>query len=381
MEIQDVNRIKNKWFFSETGLYVVMSTHKIVESDKTNNVSCGSKNIYINFDFFKDKSIEVLEEYLVLECIRILLKHPYQRKLPNTEAAYIASNLLIANHYKFRYIDLYNTNRYFGNNKLDNECYENIYKALVDNNKSGDIKKVDPFYSDGDAIKNASEWDEDEFMLYDLVELTKNIKNNVGFGKLPGSLIEKIDSAEIIRYNYKKVFQSFKKDIISSKKVLTRMKPNRRFGFLQMGSRREYQTNLLLVCDVSMSMGKKELSKFLSFVSGFFQYGIDKIDVIQFDTRVIDTTLQSIKKKPEFIEFKGRGGTIIDDIVKYINERSKTKYGACIVFTDGEFIFNNIYWKENKKKVDYMWCFTDENKYKNAPKELKNMFKCTYIEK
>ena len=53
MEIQDVNRIKNKWFFSETGLYVVMSTHKIVESDKTNNVSCGSKNIYINFDFFK----------------------------------------------------------------------------------------------------------------------------------------------------------------------------------------------------------------------------------------------------------------------------------------------------------------------------------------
>ena len=108
---------------------------------------------------------------------------------------------------------------------------------------------------------------------------------------------------------------------------------------------------------------------------------MDKIDVIQFDTRVIDTTLQSIKKKPEFIEFKGRGGTIIDDIVKYINERSKTKYGACIVFTDGEFIFNNIYWKENKKKVDYMWCFTDENKYKNAPKELKNMFKCTYIEK
>ena len=37
--------------------------------------------------------------------------------------------------------------------------------------------------------------------------------------------------------------------------------------------------------------------------------------------------------------------------------------------------------KKNKKKVDYMWCFTDENKYKNAPKELKNMFKCTYIEK
>ena len=53
-----------------------------------------------------------------------------------------------------------------------------------------------------------------------------------------------------------------------------------------------------------------------------------------------------LRKKPEFIEFKGRGGTIIDDIVKYINERSKTKYGACIVFTDGEFIFNNIYWKE-----------------------------------
>ena len=61
------------------------------------------------------------------------------------------------------------------------------------------------------------------------------------------------------------------------------MKPSRRFGFAQMGSRYDLASRLLVAVDVSGSISSARLAAFYSVIARFFKYGVETIDTVQFD--------------------------------------------------------------------------------------------------
>ena len=73
---------------------------------------------------------KLLEEKMKAEILRILLKHPYQRQLPNRVKMYIASNLTIGNNTSFSEAVFKNTRDFFGSWQYDKASFEEIYDAI-----------------------------------------------------------------------------------------------------------------------------------------------------------------------------------------------------------------------------------------------------------
>jgi predicted metal-dependent peptidase len=113
------------------------------------------------------------------------------------------------------------------------------------------------------------------------------------------------------------------------------MRPSRRFGFEQMGSRYDFVTRLLIAIDTSGSVGSEELGRYFRVITTFFKYGVQEIDVLMFDCSVQGKPIkldEAKQNKQEFI-VKGRGGTNFQAPVDYVKDHPN--YDGLIIITDG----------------------------------------------
>ena len=99
-----ITRILERWFITEPALFQVLCTHSIEENAA---MACpmrsGARRVEYNPDFLKEMGDLALEQALRTEAIRILLKHPYQRKPDacSQQAIAVGSNLTIGDNYQF----------------------------------------------------------------------------------------------------------------------------------------------------------------------------------------------------------------------------------------------------------------------------------------
>ena len=149
----------------------------------------------------------------------------------------------------------------------------------------------------------------------------------------------------------------FKTSVISSRRRLTRMRPNRRSGFDAMGSRYELSTNLLIAVDVSGSVTDRSLQFFFSVINRLFKYGVEKLDVLQFDAQ-IQGEIEPLKKARKTVKIMGRGGTSFQPAADYYCEHPE--YDGLIYFTDGYApppVFNT------KRPIDVLWVLCSRQCY------------------
>jgi predicted metal-dependent peptidase len=127
----------------------------------------------------------------------------------------------------------------------------------------------------------------------------------------------------------------FRSSILTQKRRLTRMRPSRRFGFEQMGSRYDFTTRLLIAIDTSGSVGSEELGRYFRIITTFFKYGIQEIDVLMFDTVVhgAPLSLTDAKKSKQEFKVEGRGGTNFQAPIDYMV--AHPQYDGLIILTDG----------------------------------------------
>ena len=470
-----IENIKNTWFFKEPAYYIVSSMCKIQISAKTKTIMCGVHGIFINPDFASSISDDMLEDCLKCECIRILLKHPFDRALPDRALSYISSNLLIGgsfgkgndNGFKelkligyddvfkekgggyslmgygrqntLSYEDIYNKLRDLceqseedgdgdgdgsdgsssqnggksngnngnqsgqsgnsgddcdsddnedtnggagsnGNDKGKNDVLnDNKNGGAGDGNKFADSLGDDLFNGYDGARDNSSDWDNDEVSKNIVDGMIKKISETRSWGTIPNNLIDKIMAEKEPPYDYKSILRIFRKTVISSESRLTRMKPNRRFGYEVMGRKMSYSTRLLVVCDTSGSMSNREIAKGLGMVCGFFKVGIPQIDVVQFDVNVYDSTLQKYTKKPKFMKTVSRGGTVVEDILDYVNNRSKIKYDGIVLYSDGGFFYDDATWSAGIRNNRYLFVIHDKGCYERLKTEVDKRIKITYL--
>lgn len=347
--------IIEKWFLFEPVLFRAICTHEfIINNDIRCPMRCGKRIIEYNPYRIETLNQSHIEELLKVETIRILLKHPYERKPDHcsNEAAGVSSNLVIADNY--RALNMSKPEQY---NLKKGQCYEYYCKELRDR-----VKKSDCYFDLSEL------WEEDECMAAIINDIIKSSKS---WGTIPGQLSEVLKISTHSNFNWKNVLYGFRASIISSQRHLTRLRPNRRTGFDNMGSVRKYMTSLLIAVDVSGSVSDEILKEFYSMINHLFKYGLTAVDVIQFDCGV--RTVQSLKSMLSEVTIVGRGGTSFDEPVKYAHERH---YDGLIMMTDGCAKEPHI---PKNFKCKMLWVCNDKESYDSLCHWMKKYGRACYF--
>jgi predicted metal-dependent peptidase len=325
-------RILEWWFITEPPLFQVLCIHELVPNTQ---MSCplrsGRKKLEYNPDIVKELSDHALEEALRAEAVRLLLKHPYERRPDgcSQKAMGLASNLVVGDNYKhprFRIETPQDMGLKSGMN------YEWYARMVEQQNSSGGQGNEDGEeggnQGPGDRHRDLAElWDEDELVVQMINEVISTTKS---WGSIGGNFAELLQASVKAKINWRNVFAGFRASIISSKRKLTRMRPNRRTGFDNMGSTRRFDTKLLVAVDVSGSIPSKSLEYFYGVINSAFRYGFESIDVIQFDCGI--RAVHSLKKVIKDVAIIGRGGTSFQEPIDYAHENG---YDGLVILTDG----------------------------------------------
>lgn len=387
---EKISSVVDKWFLYEPLLFNVYCTHKLEpNSDMKCSFRTGKRRIEYNPELLKDSTTEEIAQGLKNEVTRILLKHPYQRvpQSPNRSALTTASDVTISEHC-YRDKNLKDAEHYNFETGLS---YEEYYKKLYyicpdfdamnndDKESEGQGKMhLSPDLGDGEtwdyeAAADAAEmWDEDEEMTDKVNQQILKAQKTNQWGSVSGQFQETITASMKIPMDYRRILSQFRASIISQRRKLTRMKPNRRYGFEFMGSQFEPKTHLLVAVDVSGSIGSDDLEHFFSIINRFFTYGVEAINVIAFDTEIKQEF--ELKKAAKNICITGRGGTDFQCAVDYYE--AHPEFQGMIIFTDGYADVPKI-----TKEKQILWILTSKNEYDYAMKWIRDLrlSKATWI--
>ena len=372
-----ITQVLERWFISEPALFQVLCTHSIEEkASMPCPVRSGARKVEYNPAFVDEMSDQALDQALRTEAIRILLKHPYQRKPDacSQQAIAVGSNLTIGDNYLFGSLHIEHPADYDLPVGREYEWYSRRIQELLppeadgDGNGAGDgddargrgsgdgDSRADRLADNADRNTALSElWDEDELtvaMIDGIIESTKD------WGSLAGNFAELLKASAKARINWRNVLSGFRASILSTQRKLTRMRPNRRTGFDNMGSIRRFDTKVLIAVDVSGSISSSDLSYFYGVVNSAFRYGFTAVDVIQFDAGV--RVVQTLKKVMRDVAVLGRGGTSFQEPIDYANENG---YDGLVILTDG-YAPEPIIPANMRCKL--VWVCNDRSSYENS---------------
>lgn len=207
--------------------------------------------------------------------------------------------------------------------------------------------------------ESASLWEEDSIMSVDINLIINTVKNgsSKGWGTLPGNFIECVKASLVPPINVSNLLKGFKKTILSQRRDLTRMRPSRRYGFEQMGSKYAYDTRVLVALDVSGSVDSQMLSRMLGMVNRIFKQGIEGIDVIQFDVKIKGNPIP-IRKALTQLKILGRGGgTDFQPVADFYIQHPE--YGGLIYITDG--MAPDVQIPKAYSHLPVTWIITDDD--------------------
>lgn len=286
-----------------------------------------------------------LEETMKLEAVRILLKHPYERYPDGCclVAAALGSNVTVGDNYVFSHIKVEKPADFSLDKGQNYEWYARKIQELMrpeeidgESYEDGQDDESEGEEKDGEGqeaqsakpLQDLAElWDEDEMMTCQINGVIESTKD---WGTMPGSIVQMLKASLRAKIDWRKVLSGFRASILSSERKLTRMRPNRRTGFANMGSIRKFNTRLLVAVDVSGSVSDKSLADFYGVVNSAFRYGFESVDVLQFDCGV--RSVISLNRAVKDFSVFGRGGTSFQEPVDYAHENG---YEGLVILTDG----------------------------------------------
>ena len=325
------SHILEQWFIMEPPLFQVLCIHELVPNTRMKcPLRSGRKKLEYNPDIVVEMSDDALEEALRAEAVRLLLKHPYERRPDgcSQQAMGLASNLVVGDNYSHPRFRIETPADLGLKSGMNYEWYAREVEKQQSGGGNGDGDNDSESGGAGEKHRDLAElWEEDELtvqMINGVISSTKS------WGSISGNFAEILTSSLKAKINWRNVFAGFRASIISSKRKLTRMKPNRRTGFDNMGSIRRFDTKLLVAVDVSGSISSESLQYFYGVINSAFKYGFESIDVVQFDCGV--RVVQNLKKVVKDVGIVGRGGTSFQEPIDFAHENG---YDGLIMLTDG----------------------------------------------
>ena len=354
-----------QWFLTEPLFFTVYCSHKLTMNPNMQYaMRTGKGRIEYNPTLVDQTPDTVLKDQLKVEIIRILLGHPYARQPLGCKpmAMHMASDMVIKPAYHLTWLNMAGPSDFGlpegqhyewyamrlndvgvhrdgdqaseGNSDTDKQQGEGDSGSSSTNKRDQgeqDSQGESSFGEDNSADYTAL-WEEDAFQSRLITDL---IQSTTQWGSLPAGMIELIRKSTEGRIDYRNALRGFRASILSQKRRLTRMRPSRRFGFEQMGSRYDFITRILVAVDTSGSVGSEELGRYFNVITTFFKYGIQQVDVLMFDWEIQGDVmrLDDAKKRKQEFKVQGRGGTSFQAPVDYLVEHPE--YDGMIIITDG----------------------------------------------
>ena len=348
-----IKTISQDWFLTEPLIFAVLCTHALKRNDNMGcDMRCGKGIIEYNPERLEQFDDRQLALRLKAEVVRIILKHPYQRQPynPRRDVMRLSSDLTLCDHLEgmdtigLEPPHIFNIER--------DQAFEQYYSQMagqivqLEQDADGDGIPLDmdlPGKGSGDsdnltdkmldADAGASLWEEDELMSEKVNHEIETAQRCNQWGSLSGDLKALIESTLVSKQNFRAILSQFRASILSAKRHLTRMRPNRRYGFDAMGSQYAYSTHLLVAVDVSGSVPDEDIKKFLAVINRFFKQGIERIDVIEFDSQITTEKPMLLKQATRNIRVTGRGGTNFQPAIDFYYEHEE--YDGLVFLTDG----------------------------------------------
>lgn len=392
--------LSDDWFLREPAFFALYCQQQLEENVRMEcALRCGQGRIEYNPLILKHKNYAEFEQLMRIELIRLFLKHPYEREPEgcSREAMAIGSNITIADGYcmlKKEKLPLHEPSYYHlplgmyyewyakeiskQENKEDSQKKNNQSdqdkgnqqdnKNNNSNNKSDDNNNNTKEYLEGSS--DLSElWREDSLQRQKIDDL---IERTTDWGTIPADVVERIKASTKARISNHLIWQGFRSAILKSQRQLTRMRPNRRTGFLQMGNTRQFCTKLLVAIDVSGSITSETLENFYSSVNRLFRYGSVEIDVCLFDADL--GPIIPMKRAKTEIEIEGRGGTSFQPIIDYIMNRPE--YDGLLILTDGQAPVPTI---PRHFHTHLLWVCQDKQSYDAYHEWMEKSGRCCYL--
>ncbi len=353
---QRIKSLSQDWFLTEPLLFAVLCTHALKRNDNMGcDMRCGKGLIEYNPQRLEQFDDTQLALRLKAEVLRIILKHPYQRQPynPRRDVMRLSSDLTLCDNLEG--MDTIGLEPPHIFDIPRDQAFEQYYSLMagqviqLEQDADGDGIPLDmdqPGSRSGDsgdsndltdsmlsADAGASLWEEDELMSEKVNHEIETAQRCNQWGSLSGDLKALIESTLVSKQNFRAILSQFRASILSTKRHLTRMRPNRRYGFDAMGSQYAYSTRLLVAVDVSGSVPDSDIKKFLAVINRFFKQGIERIDVIEFDSQITTPKPLQLKQATGAIHISGRGGTNFQPAIDYYYEHME--YDGLVFLTDG----------------------------------------------
>lgn len=315
--------------------------------------------LYYNPDFINKLSTTELRGVLKHEALHILLHHLTRSKhfAYNMKGYNIAADAAINCH-----IEGLPEGAIYPSTlgHPDNQSAEWYYAKLKDEAEEGEggFEGIGDKY--GDPLDDHSMWDDfdDDIVeekIRGIAEKAIKAQEKKGWGNIAGGIAAQIIAANKPVVNWKKEVRWFINKLVLMGRKTTRMRPNRRYGFVSPGSKRNYTSRLLVAFDTSGSVSDKQLEYFATELNGMIDHV--EVDFVQFDTKIYGKP-EPFSKKKSTLAIKGRGGTDFHPVIQLVEEK---KYDGLCIFTDGYAPF------PDKPKARVLWAVCKQDEGVNFP--------------
>jgi predicted metal-dependent peptidase len=310
--------------------------------------------LYYNEEFIEKLTSIELRSVLKHEALHILLHHLTRAKhfAYNHRGYNIAADLAINCHIEgLPDGALYPHQFDLNTNQSAEHYYEKLKKEAGENGQDFD-QLID---GKGDTVDDHSMWedfDDDiiEEKVRNIAEKAIKEQEKKGWGNIAGNIAAQIIAANKPVVNWKKEVRYFINKLVLMGRKHTRMRPNRRYGVVSPGTKRNYTSKLLIAFDTSGSVSDKQLEYFATELNGMIEHV--KADFIQFDTKIYGEP-EPFSRKASRIDIKGRGGTCFNPVIELADE---LKYDGLVVFTDGYAPF------PARPKTRMLWAVCEQDK-------------------
>ncbi len=418
--LANLEKIRSQWFYTEPLLFSAACTHNFMENNSLSvPLRSGCMRIEFSSELCNGFNQKELEDLLKIEIFRILMQHPYKRKPLNAKGGILslASDIVLyqggiklssinsdrflqgVEYFKFQ-AKRFEIEQYPLGKKWEGSEELNFFKRnLCVDHRSGilvlkDVLSFEQWYqkisflveqtsiagsqnvgasSNGQSFSLPSDescelWQENPDAQSLLSMQIQKAQTDMGWGGLSGGEIRTLEERCDFSFDYRRALSRFRQRVVSAKRSLTRMRPSRRFGFSQMGSRYERKANVLIAVDVSGSITDCSFEKFCHAVKNFFFLGIiENIDLIFFDTQVKFKEPVPLKKNMRLDQVNGRGGTNFQCALDFFLQK-KAKYSGMIIFTDGEGEKPSA-----NEKMNVLWILESRLSYEKSKLWIKSL--------
>lgn len=404
-----LEKIVENLFLCEPLMFATYCTHVLTINPKiTVPFRSGKMRIEYNPNILEKMNFEEIKKCFETEIIRVILKHPYSRKPDpfNPCIAIMASDVTIHQELaeklelppNLSYEQYYSLMRPEEIIRKESETKKKSGKNEkndASDNSSGSNQEDDVDSSEDSAPSPADDktlqnllaqaydaeygatglWEENDMATEELNSLIKDYaaRGEKSWGSLEGHLKDQILASLNAKIDYRKVLKNFRASILSEKKHLTRFKPSRRFEFEYMGSKREFTTKLLLAIDTSGSISNQNLKNFYGVINKFFKYGIESIDVLNFDCELQGEPV-NFKRRQTSFNISGRGGTDFQPVFDYAKDHPE--YDGVIILTDG---YADHPQKKSGTKAKFVWVLPSEAEYNEHKDWMKQTGKSCFL--